>query len=323
VPLRLIRAAVEPPADEVVDATARLTCGLVNNIPDGAFEATERQFLDLLGASSGPRTIEVRRYTMEGVPRGGRTAERIAAEYLPVADIRRHPPDVLIVTGSEPIEAAIEDEPYWADLVDLLEWGSEHTSSMLLSCLSAHAALTVFDGVARVQLSAKCTGVFEQQADDAHPLTAGLGSAVVLPHSRQNSVPIKEVCGAGYHVGMHSKAVGWSLVSKVVGRCNVVLVQGHPEYEPASLLGEYRRDVTRYVQRERDAMPCLPLHCAGGEDWERLLCLQQRLEDGERDPALFEAFPFVEAGERAPWPWRNVATRLYANWLAGVDKRSD
>jgi homoserine O-succinyltransferase/O-acetyltransferase len=321
VALRLLGAPVGRGADGGA-APARWTCALVNNMPDGAFVATEGQFLGLLRASSGTDVVAVRRYTMEGVPRGERTAEHIAAGYAPVADIGRHPPDLLIVTGSEPVEEAIEDEPYWAELAGLLEWGSEHTDSMLLSCLSAHAALAVFDGVARVRLPAKCTGVFDQLADDRHPLTAGLGSHIVLPHSRQNTVPVGAVYAAGYHVGMGSKAVGWSLVSKAIGRCRVVLVQGHPEYEPGSLLAEYRRDVRRYVGRERDGIPRLPLHCAGRGDWERLSAIQRRLEEGERDPALIEGFDFDGAAKRAPWPWRDVAKRLYTNWLAGTD-RSD
>ena len=57
---------------------ARWTCAFVNNMPDGAFDATERQFLDLLDAGSGAEAVEVRRYTMAGVPRGERTAARIA-----------------------------------------------------------------------------------------------------------------------------------------------------------------------------------------------------------------------------------------------------
>jgi hypothetical protein len=43
---------------------------LVNNMPDGAFDATERQYLGLLEEGSGSRRLEVRRYTMSGVPRG-------------------------------------------------------------------------------------------------------------------------------------------------------------------------------------------------------------------------------------------------------------
>ncbi|HXQ20008.1 MAG TPA: homoserine O-succinyltransferase [Acidimicrobiales bacterium] len=321
-PLQLVRAAARP-GELRSGGPVHWTCALVNNIPDGAFLATESQFLDLLDASSGSNTVEVRRYTMKGVPRGERTTVHIDEEYSAAAEIAQHRPDLLIVTGSEPIEDAIEDEPYWNELVELLEWGSENVASMLLSCLSAHAALAVFDGVARTQLAAKCTGVFPQEVDDVHPLTAGLASPVVLPHSRFNTVPVEAVRAAGYHVGMHSEAVGWSVVSKAIGRSEVVLVQGHPEYEPSSLLTEYRRDVRRYVLGERDAVPSLPLDCAAPSDWQQLQQLQRRLENGERDPALVEAFPFEAAGDRAPWPWRSVATRLYANWLAGVAPRSD
>ena len=102
--VRLVRApAVDPgpPHDET--PPARWVCAFVNNMPDGAFDATERQFLDLLDAGSGGEVVEVRRYTMPGVPRGERTAARIAEEYLPFETVREGPPDLLIVTGSNPL----------------------------------------------------------------------------------------------------------------------------------------------------------------------------------------------------------------------------
>jgi homoserine O-succinyltransferase len=89
------------------------TCAFVNNMPDGAFDATERQFLDLLDAGSGPRRRRASLRTMSGVPRGERVAARIASEYLPVETMLQDPPDLLIVTGSNPVEERIEDEPYW------------------------------------------------------------------------------------------------------------------------------------------------------------------------------------------------------------------
>ena len=42
------------------------TCAFVNNMPDGAFDATERQFLDLLETGSGSEVIAVRRYALSG-----------------------------------------------------------------------------------------------------------------------------------------------------------------------------------------------------------------------------------------------------------------
>jgi len=305
------------------DGSARWTCALVNNMPDGAFAATERQFVGLLAAGSGSETVALTRYAMAGVPRGERIQARIAAEYQPVGDIFSAPPDLLVVTGSNPIESRIEDEPYWSDLHGLLKWSSENVQAMVLSCLSAHAALAVFDGVERTTLPVKCTGVFAQEADRTHLLTAGMPEmgTVVLPHSRLNAVPAEAVVAAGYAVALHSPEVGWSVVTKTVGQSEVVLVQAHPEYDPSSLVREYIRDVRRYAGHEHDELPCLPRDCVTGPDWDRLRRLHERVVGGERDPALVSAFPFDEVSTHAPWPWRGAARRLYANLLGTIPKR--
>ena len=300
--------------------TGPVRCALVNNMPDTAFNATERQFVGLLDA--GSETVALTRHSMVGVPRGERIQARIAAEYRPLDDIFADPPELLVVTGSNPIESRIEDEPYWSDLHGLLKWGSENVPAMVLSCLSAHAALAVFDGIERTTLPVKCTGVFAQEADPIHPLTARFDGPVLLPHSRLNAVPTEVVAAAGYAVALQSEGVGWSVVTKTVGRSEVVLVQAHPEYDPSSLVREYHRDVRRYASHERDELPCLPTDCVASGDWDGLRRLHERVVGGERDPGLVAAFPFDEVGARAPWPWRRQALRLYANLLGTISKRS-
>ena len=307
-----------------VTGVVPLMCALVNNMPDAAFGATERQFMGLLDAGGGGETVVVTRHSMAGVPRGERIRARIAAEYRPLADIASDAPDLLVVTGSNPIESRIEDEPYWDELCALLRWASENVAVMVLSCLSAHAALAVFDGIERSTLPAKCTGVFAQQADPAHPLAAGMAElgTVVLPHSRLNAVPVEAVAAAGYAVALQSQEVGWSVITKTVRRSDVVLVQGHPEYDPSSLVREYHRDVRRYTDHERHELPCLPVDCVAGPDWQDLRRLHQKVVGGQRDPALVAAFPFDEVSARAPWPWRGAALCLYANLLGTIAKRS-
>jgi homoserine O-succinyltransferase len=291
-------------------------------MPDGAFEATERQFFGLLDAGSGCDLVEVSLHTMEGVPRGERAAARIATRYSPLAALREDPPDLMIVTGSNPLEADLADEPYWTEMVDLLEWARQEVPALVLSCLSAHAALAVFDGVTRVRHPSKYAGVFPQRADPTHPLAAGLETPVVLPHSRLNTVPLAAVQAAGYRVALQGEDGEWSAATKTVDRAQVVLVQAHPEYDPSSLLREYHRDARRFALGERDDEPCLPLGCASPADWEQLRRLHSRLIAGERRPELLDDFPFEAAGERASWPWRPAAIRLYANWMAGVPDRS-
>ncbi|MEB4210065.1 homoserine O-acetyltransferase/O-succinyltransferase family protein [Mycobacterium sp. 94-17] len=313
-----LAGARHPAAPKEADGPVPRTCALVNNMPDAAFDATERQFVGLLDAGSGGEDIVVTRHTMAGVPRGERVRARIAAEYRPLDDIFAGPPDLLVVTGSNPVESRIEDEPYWSELCSLLRWGSETVPAMLLSCLAAHAALAVFDGLERITLPAKCAGVFAQQADPTHPLTAGLRGPAVLPHSRLNAVPVAEVTAAGYAVAWQSEEVGWSVATKTVCRSQVVLAQSHPEYDPSSLVREYHRDLRRYAGHERDELPCLPTDCVEGPDWEELRLLHKRVIGGERDPSLVAAFPFDEIGARAPWPWRDAALGLYANLLATI-----
>jgi homoserine O-succinyltransferase len=296
----------------------RWTCALVNNMPDGAFAQTERQFLDLLDVASGDQDLDVRLYAMPGIPRGEATALRIAERYQLMADLYENPPQLVIVTGANPIEPHLEDEPVWNDLTGLLTWASRSVPSMLLSCLSAHAALTVFDGLEREALPSKCTGVFAQQVAPGTPMTTGLERTVVLPHSRVNTVSTDRVRAAGYSIPVESEEIGWSVATKQVDRCSVVLVQAHPEYGPTSLLREYHRDVRRFVRHERDDLPVLPHRCSAPEDRGRLEELQRRITGADRHPDLVESFPFAEVEARAPWEWRTVATRLYANLLADV-----
>jgi len=323
VSVRLATASAQSHSPGENASVSRLTCAFVNNMPDGAFDATERQYLSLLEEASGPNELEVRRYTMIGVPRGEQTSDRIAKEYIALSNIYLDAPDLLIVTGSNPIETHIEDEPYWDDLFELLTWSRHRVRSTLLSCLSAHAALTVYDDIARVRLATKCTGVFSQDVDGAHPLTAGLELEIDLPHSRWNSVPREFLENAGYAVVVQSETTDWGIATREEEGHQLVLVQGHPEYDPSSLLREYRRDAGRYVHHQRDDLPYLPYHCASEEDWKSLERIHNEIMDGARDPLLIDQYPFDEVAARAPWPWRSMATRFYSNWVRGASPVSE
>ncbi|MGB8196169.1 MAG: homoserine O-succinyltransferase [Acidimicrobiales bacterium] len=311
------------PANIPRDDAADTVCAFINNMPDGAFDATERQFLGLLEEASPGRTIEVRRYTMAGVPRGEDVARRIASDYLPFADLYLDVPDLLIITGSNPIELNIEDEPYWVDLVDAITWARERVTTTLLSCLSAHAALRVFDGIERTRLAEKCTGVFTQHVTSNAALTEGLESDVLLPASRWNTVSSEAVRDAGYEIVIEADATGWTVATRDEDGRALVLVQGHPEYDPSSLLREYRRDAGRYVRGERDETPCLPFHCVAPEDWEGLERFHHEVVLDQRDPEVFETFPFDDLGARSPWPWRSMATRFFTNWVSSVTQEED
>jgi homoserine trans-succinylase len=112
------------------------------------------------------------------------------------------------------------------------------------------------------------------------------------------------------------------VASRSVEQAQLVLIQAHPEYAPATLLGEYQRDARRYVLGTRQEKPELPRQCVAPADEELLHELHERITTGERDPEVVDGFPFDEVGGRAPWPWRQQSVQLYANWLSGVAQRS-
>jgi homoserine O-succinyltransferase len=128
---------------------------------------------------------------------------------------------------------------------------------------------------------------------------------------------------AGYAIIIHSELAGWTVASREVDRRAMVLVQGHPEYDPSSLLREYRRDAGRYVRGERSEEPILPFHCVSPEDWETLKRFHHETVLENRDTASFDEFAFEEMGARALWLWRSLATRFFTNWVSSVVPEED
>ncbi len=74
----------------------------------------------------------------------------MAARYGGLDDLIAAPPDVLIVTGAEPRAADLANKPYWTELTRLIDWArSGAVAAALYSCLAAHAAVQIADGVRR------------------------------------------------------------------------------------------------------------------------------------------------------------------------------
>jgi homoserine O-succinyltransferase len=235
-----------------------------------------------------------------------------------IEELWHSPPDALIVTGAEPLAADLAGELYWSDLADLLTRAVEEIPSVLLSCLAAHAALQLFDDLERELLTAKCTGVFVQDHVVPHPLTKNLPSPLVFPHSRLNDVPSDALRTKGYAVLVGSQDAGWTVATRPSYAGELVLIQGHPEYDASVLLREYRRDVGRYLTRERQELPTLPAHFVAPKDEAALNDFHLRVITEHSGPELLAVLPFDEMMYSAPWPWRPAAEQFYANWITDV-----
>ncbi|MGH8259068.1 MAG: homoserine O-acetyltransferase/O-succinyltransferase family protein, partial [Steroidobacteraceae bacterium] len=175
---------------------------LVNNMPDGALRATERQFTELLDLASEhyAERITLRWVSIPEVPRGASALAHVRQHYEDVSRLWDDRIDGMIVTGAEPRTPALEDEPYWPTLSRLIDWAGEHTISTIWSCLAAHAVVYRLDGIMRRRLPEKLSGVIPCQKAADHPLVAGLPACWGMPHSRLNDIPEAALTAAGYRV---------------------------------------------------------------------------------------------------------------------------
>jgi homoserine O-succinyltransferase len=289
-----------------------LEIGLINNMPDAALEATERQFLALLEAAADGMDVRLRVYALPEVPRTDRGRRHVDETYLPIGELWDSALDGLIVTGTEPLAQDLVDEPYWESLTRLVDWTELNTYSSVWSCLAAHAAVLHLDGVARRRLADKRFGVFECARISAHPLTAGLPPRIRMPHSRWNELPEHALTASGYRVLTRSAEAGVDMFVRH-GHSMFVFFQGHPEYEPQTLLLEYRRDVRRFLRREREAYPPVPQGYFDPAAVAALDALRERALSNP-DEALLAEVP-VTLGETIEHTWRSAAVRAYRQWL--------
>ena len=292
-------------------ADAVLTIGLINNMPDSALQATERQFIRLLEAAAGNNRILLHCFSLPSVKRSQPAKSRVDRQYADIADLDHLKIDGLIVTGAEPNAATLPEEPFWRDLAGIIDWAEANTRSTIWSCLAAHAAVLHLDGIERQRLNAKCSGVFDCAKTDDHWLTENVVAPLKVSHSRLNALRKGDLTGRGYQVLTESPEAGVDMFAKQF-RSRFIFFQGHPEYDTLSLQREYLRDITRFIAGERDTYPAIPYGYFDVETEGRLACFQKRA-CAERKLPLSTELPGLRlrrdvAAEVAP-------TEIFRNWL--------
>ncbi|HEV8439247.1 MAG TPA: homoserine O-succinyltransferase [Methylomirabilota bacterium] len=302
------------------DATC-VDIGLINNMPDAALEATERQFLALLDAAADDIVVRLTLYALPDVPRADAGRRHVSTFYSGLADLWDSHLDGLIVTGTEPRAPNLMHEPYWGSLTRVLEWAERHTHSTVWSCLAAHAAVLHLDGVGRRALSDKRFGVFPCARVSEHPLTAALSPRLSMPHSRWNDVPEDALTSCGYRVLTRSPVAGTDMFVKQ-RRSLFVFFQGHPEYEGNTLLLEYRRDVRRFLRGERESYPPMPVGYFDPATVAAWTVVRERALSDRREEVLAD-LPTALAAGTVTNTWRSAATRVYRNWLLYMCAQKD
>jgi len=295
----------------------------INNMPDAALEDTEIQFFELLEAASGDTPVRLKLHSLSGVPRGERGQQHLKSFYFGTDDLFNHRLDGVIMTGTEPRQPNLRNEPYWSALANVLDWAESNTISTILSCLAAHAGVLYSDGINRHPLSDKQFGVFAFTKPTQHTLTNGTADIVRFPHSRWNEVQADALTACGYSVLTQSAEGGVDSFVKKKKQSLFVHFQGHPEYGAATLLKEYRRDIRRFVRRERETYPSMPkgyFDAAGARlvsDFRDVV-----LADGREQ--LMEDFPESALIATLQKSWHSSAMTIYRNWLRYVlSKKAD
>ncbi len=291
-----------------------LRLGLINNMADAALEATERQFSSLLSDAAKGLEVDLRFFHLPAIERGASAREMMRGRYASVDRLPGSRLDGLIVTGAEPRTEKLTDETYWPSLAGVIDWAQSGTISAVWSCLAAHAAVLRLDGVARGPLERKLSGVFLFETDRDHPLLAGAPVRVRTPHSRLNGLAEADLLAHGYRVLNRSAQAG---VDAFVRDDRSLFLQGHPEYEPDSLAREYRRDIARFLAGEGRA-PRPPSNYFDSATEEALSALTSR---SPSQPHLAPEFDVLIRSAELSHSWRPYAVQLFANWLAGINRR--
>lgn len=301
------------PSAVTVDKPAEwVSLALINNMPDAALEDTEIQFFDLLDRASSDIPVLLKLYSLKGVPRTGRGQRHLDEFYFSSEELWNHRFDAVIITGTEPRQPDLRQEPYWSALADVFDWAERNTFSTVLSCLAAHAGVLHSDGIQRYRLSDKQFGVFEFSKAAEHAMTTGV-DLVRFPHSRWNEVRADELAASGYTVLTQSAEGGVDSFAKKKRQSLFVHFQGHPEYGAQTLLKEYRRDIRRFLQKERETYPTMP---NGYFDAASATLLTQFQQTALADPSEKQLAYFPEAVVKIlERTWSSSATQIYRNWL--------
>ena len=232
-----------------------LHIGLLNMMPDSALQATEQQFIRLVGSCNQIAQFYVHPFSVDGLARSEDTLAYMDAYYQTFDQIQADGLDALIITGANVVNPTLEEEPFWEPLTQVMDWASANVTSVLCSCLSTHALMKYFYDIDRLRLPKKQWGVYSHRIKEVnHPLLRGINTRFDIPHSRYNAITREHFDNAGLTVLIESQEAGVHMAVSS-DQFRRIYFQGHPEYDIHSLLKEYKREVMRYLNDERDIPP--------------------------------------------------------------------
>lgn len=288
-----------------------LHIGFLNMMPDAALQATERQFIRLVGSCNRIAQFFVYPFSLPELDRSEETREYVDRYYSRFEDLQKQGLDALIITGANVVTPHLDKEDFWGPLIEVAEWAEDNVASVLCSCLATHALLKHFHGIDRQPLPEKRWGVFSHRVcESSHPLIRDINTRFDVPHSRFNDISREQLNEAGLRVLAESENGGVHLAVSP-DQIRVVYFQGHPEYDTISLLKEFKREVLRFTTKERDDMPPFPENYFADN-------VQQFLKPALADPKVLINLLDTAVEQHLDNTWGDTAKSIINNWLGIV-----
>lgn len=289
-----------------------INVALLNN-SDAGLAATERQFTTLLDEVGDEFDIVLRRYRLETLRRSPEIEEAIKASHRPARALRADKPDAIIVTGAEREVKNFEDETFWAEFADVVDFARDEAHAAYFSSLAAHAAVFRLDGIRTRALSRRRAGVFTVAATAKHALIEGFDWNTLVPHSRDGTLDEDELIARGYEILTRSPATGPDIFLKP-GASLLAFSQGHLEYDADTLGREFRRDLRAFAEGKRDNPPLPPQSYFMPSTEVQMMALAFSVKRG----SCADLGPPPRSRYSEPPPWRHTGVLFYRNWLAAV-----
>jgi homoserine O-succinyltransferase len=142
-------------------------------------------------------------------------------------------------------------------------------------------------------------------------LTRAAPAPLKVSHSRLNEVTEADLTKHGYQVLTRSAKAGVDVFARQYAS-RFVFFQGHPEYDALSLQREYLRDIGRFLARERETYPALPVSYFDATTEETLIRFEKRARH-QRHPAMASELPALHL--RSDIAAGSAAAVLFRNWL--------
>ena len=201
---------------------------------------TETQLSRLLGNT--PLQVKLELMHMSTHRSKNTAQDHLLNFYKSFDELKHRKFDGMVITGA-PVELMeFEEVDYWPELCQIMEWSKTNVHSTLHICWGAQAGLYYHYGVGKHTLPKKLFGVYKHTVEYKRSiLLRGFDDHFWVPHSRHTTVLREDVEKIpGMKILASSEQAGIYAMSNKEGR--QIFVTGHSEYDPETLLNEYKRD---------------------------------------------------------------------------------